>query len=108
MRGMLRNGMTSSGVVTGTISSTTAQGVLPQYAGHAAASLSPAISTLKGPSTQDAQSEHKAGSVDNQHQQGNLTDVLEENQPPRSLPVRRSEGGPMTLRRRQNLAAYEK
>lgn len=40
---MLKKGPTSGTVLPGAISSTTATGYLPQYHGHAAASLSPAI-----------------------------------------------------------------
>ncbi|KAF7553359.1 hypothetical protein G7046_g7125 [Stylonectria norvegica] len=40
---MLKKGKSSANVVPGKISSTTAQGVLPNYAGHATASLTPAI-----------------------------------------------------------------
>ncbi|KAL6855058.1 hypothetical protein ACO1O0_006196 [Amphichorda felina] len=40
---MLKKGPTSANAVPGAISSTTAQGVLPHYAGHATASLAPTI-----------------------------------------------------------------
>ncbi|KAK5997286.1 hypothetical protein PT974_02641 [Cladobotryum mycophilum] len=40
---MLRRGTSSANAIQGTVSSMTAQGVLPQYAGHATASLTPAI-----------------------------------------------------------------
>ncbi|KAF7545475.1 hypothetical protein G7Z17_g9151 [Cylindrodendrum hubeiense] len=40
---MLKKGKTSANVAPGKVSPTTAQGVLPNYAGHAAASLTPTI-----------------------------------------------------------------
>lgn len=40
---MLRKGAASVNAVPGAVSSTTAQGVLPHYAGHATASLTPTI-----------------------------------------------------------------
>lgn len=40
---MIRRGKTSAHVAPGKVSSTTAQGVLPNYAGHATASLVPTI-----------------------------------------------------------------
>lgn len=40
---MLKKGPTSANAVPGAISSTTAQSVLPHYAGHATASLAPTI-----------------------------------------------------------------
>lgn len=40
---MLKKGPTSANAVPGAVSSTTAQGVLPHYAGHATASLTPTI-----------------------------------------------------------------
>lgn len=41
---MFKRGLTSSDVLPSTVSSTTAQGFLPQFVGHAAASLSPTLS----------------------------------------------------------------
>lgn len=41
---MLKKGKSSGVAVPGTVSSMTAQGVLPNYAGHATASLAPAFS----------------------------------------------------------------
>lgn len=38
---MMKRGTSSSNAVPGTVSSTTAQGVLPHYSGHATASLAP-------------------------------------------------------------------
>lgn len=40
---MLKKGKSSAGAVQGTISSTTAHGVLPQYSGHATAALTPTV-----------------------------------------------------------------
>ena len=56
---MLKKGATSGTVLPGAISSTTATGYLPQYHGHAAASLSPAIANagnsvaVASPDTED-------------------------------------------------------
>lgn len=48
---MLKRGLTSSDVLPSTVSSTTAHGFLPQFSGHAAASLSPSLSgTISSPS----------------------------------------------------------
>lgn len=41
---MFKRGLTSSDVLPSTVSSTTAQGFLPQFTGNAAASLSPTLS----------------------------------------------------------------
>lgn len=46
---MLRKGKTSSNAVPGAVSSTTVQGVLPQYTGYATASLTPAIANSTTP-----------------------------------------------------------
>ena len=40
---MLRKGKSSANAVPGTVSSTTVQGVLPNYAGHATAYLTPTL-----------------------------------------------------------------
>lgn len=40
---MLKKGKSSAGAVQGSVSSTTAHGVLPQYSGHATAALTPTI-----------------------------------------------------------------
>ncbi|CAG9979256.1 unnamed protein product [Clonostachys byssicola] len=47
---MLNKGNSSAGAVPGAVSTTTAQGVLPQYSGHATASLTPTISNNKASS----------------------------------------------------------
>ena len=47
---MLKKGKSSAGAVLGAVSATTAQGVLPQYAGHATASLTPTIANNRGAS----------------------------------------------------------
>lgn len=52
-RTMLRKGKTNAAAVPGTVSSTTVQGVLPQYTGHAAAYLTPALANST-PSTSRA------------------------------------------------------
>lgn len=43
LKNIIKKGPTCSNVIPGAVSSTTAQGILPQYAGHATAALSPAI-----------------------------------------------------------------
>ncbi|CAH0041477.1 unnamed protein product [Clonostachys solani] len=47
---MLNKGNSSAGAVPGAVSTTTAQGVLPQYAGHATASLTPTIANNRASS----------------------------------------------------------
>lgn len=54
---MLKKGKSSGNAAPGTVSSTTVQGVLPQYAGYATASLTPAIAN----STTPPRSAGKAG-----------------------------------------------
>lgn len=44
----MKNGSTSGAAAPGSVSSTTANGVLPQFGGYAAASLSPAITNGNG------------------------------------------------------------
>ncbi|KKP00982.1 hypothetical protein THAR02_06920 [Trichoderma harzianum] len=43
---MMKRGTSSSGAVPGTVSSTTVQGVLPHYSGHATASLTPTATNI--------------------------------------------------------------
>ncbi|KAI1019227.1 hypothetical protein LB503_009358 [Fusarium chuoi] len=76
---MRKNGKTSANVVAGQVSPMTAQGVLPHYAGHATASLTPAVTTnSRGNSA-------KLGDV-NASPTGNITvGRREENRPPLEL-----------------------
>jgi hypothetical protein len=48
----LRKGKSSGSALPGTISSTTARGVLPQYRGHASAYLVPTIANTAAPAKQ--------------------------------------------------------
>lgn len=43
---MMKRGTSSSNAIPGTVSSTTAQGVLPHYSGHATASLTPTATNI--------------------------------------------------------------
>jgi hypothetical protein len=57
---MMKRGTSSGNVVPGTVSSTTAQGVLPHYSGHATASLAPtATNTNSAPSAVERQIENR-------------------------------------------------
>ncbi|RCI14460.1 hypothetical protein L249_6121 [Ophiocordyceps polyrhachis-furcata BCC 54312] len=60
---VLRKGKSSGAAIPGTVSSMTAQGVLPNYAGHATASLTPAIANTPV-SPQRVSSRKPAGSGD--------------------------------------------
>lgn len=57
---MFKRGLTSSDVLPSTVSSTTAQGFLPHFSGHAAASLSP---TLAGKTNSPQKSPVKGGDI---------------------------------------------
>lgn len=77
---MLKKAPASANAVPSTLTSTTAQGVLPHYAGHATASLTPTI-------TNKAASPRKISKVGDGHD-GKLTGTVgrkrgEENRPPR-------------------------
>ena len=74
-----------------TVSSTTATGYLPQYFGHAAASLTPAVSNAIGSITRLATgTEGKVAALDHGVSQG-PTDKLGENRPPREGSVSDSD-----------------
>lgn len=77
---MLKKGKTSANVAPGKVSPTTAQGVIPNYAGHAAASLTPTIANTTPTSRGHFA---KAGETNN----------------PRSATERRSENRPPVDRR---------
>lgn len=77
---MLKKGKTSANVAPGKVSPTTAQGVIPNYAGHAAASLTPAIANTTPTS------------------RGHFAKATETNNP-RSATERRSENRPPVDRR---------
>lgn len=57
---MFKRGLTSSEVLPSTVSSTTAQGFLPHFSGHAAASLSP---TLAGKANSPRESPVKGSDI---------------------------------------------
>ncbi|KAH6971749.1 hypothetical protein BKA56DRAFT_693372 [Ilyonectria sp. MPI-CAGE-AT-0026] len=80
LNSMLRKGKTSANVAPGKVSPTTAQGVIPNYAGHAAASLTPAIANTTPTS------------------RGHFAKATETNNP-RSATERRSENRPPVDRR---------
>ncbi|PFH57534.1 hypothetical protein XA68_14902 [Ophiocordyceps unilateralis] len=63
LQSMLKKGKSSGAAIPGTVSSMTAQGVLPNYAGHATASLTPAIANAPV-SPQRGSSRKPAGSGD--------------------------------------------
>ncbi|RYP54051.1 hypothetical protein DL768_001053 [Monosporascus sp. mg162] len=75
---MLKKGSASGTALPSAISSTTATGYLPQYFGHAAASLSPAILNATGSPARGA--EAKLGELDSSAPQG-TADKLGENRP---------------------------
>ncbi|RDA91687.1 hypothetical protein CP533_2336 [Ophiocordyceps camponoti-saundersi (nom. inval.)] len=77
---MLRKGKSSGAAIPGTVSSMTAQGVLPNYAGHATASLTPAIANTSV-SPQRGSSRKPAGSGD-AGSAASLDEEKVENRPP--------------------------
>ncbi|KAH6604888.1 hypothetical protein Trco_006595 [Trichoderma cornu-damae] len=63
---MMKRGTSSSNAVPGTVSSTTAQGVLPHYSGHATASLAPSVTNINSSPREQATKSatpHESGSV---------------------------------------------
>lgn len=58
---MMKRGTSSGNAVPGTVSSTTAQGVLPHYSGHATASLAPTATNINSAPREQASKE--GGSV---------------------------------------------
>ncbi|PHH76262.1 hypothetical protein CDD80_1677 [Ophiocordyceps camponoti-rufipedis] len=82
LQSILKKGKSSGAAIPGTVSSTTAQGVLPNYAGHATASLTPAIantpvSPQRGSSRKPAASSVDATSAASQDEEKKV-----ENRPP--------------------------
>ncbi|RFU76234.1 hypothetical protein TARUN_6010 [Trichoderma arundinaceum] len=76
---MMKRGTSSSNAVPGTVSSTTAQGVLPHYSGHASASLAPSATNINSSPREQAT---KSG---NTHEGGSISPAAErqiENRPP--------------------------
>ncbi|KAI1481293.1 hypothetical protein F4774DRAFT_374902 [Daldinia eschscholtzii] len=76
---MLKRGSTSGTVVPSTVSSTTATGYLPQYHGHAAASLGPAISNT---SNTTARTSPEAGDKGIEYDTQRSAEKVGENCPP--------------------------
>ncbi|KAK1247045.1 hypothetical protein MKX08_000847 [Trichoderma sp. CBMAI-0020] len=76
---MMKRGTSSGNAVPGTVSSTTAQGVLPHYSGHATASLAPTATNINSAPREQAS---KSGTS---NEGGSVTSVVErqiENRPP--------------------------
>jgi len=76
---MLKKGSPSSNALPGEVTSTTAHGLLPQYGGHAAASLTPTIANTassRGSTSKGSEHEDKTGAT------GSLADKRGENRPP--------------------------
>ncbi|KAM4059225.1 hypothetical protein HRG_007914 [Hirsutella rhossiliensis] len=76
---MLKKGKSSSAAVPGTVSSMTAQGVLPNYAGHATASLTPAFANT---SISPKASSYKPGDSGDVGSTGQEEEKKVENRPP--------------------------
>lgn len=80
---MLRKGSTSGTAVPSTVSSTTATGYLPQYSGHAAASLSPAFTNAIGSSARvSVTTETKLADIENDGAGTAAANKIDENCPP--------------------------
>ncbi|KAH0498576.1 hypothetical protein TgHK011_005826 [Trichoderma gracile] len=76
---MMKRGTSSSNAVPGTISSTTAQGVLPHYSGHATASLAPTATNISSSPREQA---IKSGTPNDSGSAGPVTERQIENRPP--------------------------
>ncbi|PTB70026.1 hypothetical protein BBK36DRAFT_1110687 [Trichoderma citrinoviride] len=76
---MMKRGTSSSNAVPGTISSTTAQGVLPHYGGHATASLAPTATNISSSPREHAT---KSGNPNDGSPVGPVTERQIENRPP--------------------------
>jgi hypothetical protein len=74
---VLKKGKTSANATLGTVSSTTAQGVLPHYTGHATAYLTP---TIANASIRSAKA--KAGDADHDERGSDTPEKKGENLPP--------------------------
>jgi hypothetical protein len=75
----MKRGTSSGNAVPGTVSSTTAQGVLPHYSGHATASLAPTATNINSSPREQGT---KSG---NANESGSISPVTErqvENRPP--------------------------
>ncbi|KAI5456383.1 hypothetical protein BGZ63DRAFT_409079 [Mariannaea sp. PMI_226] len=79
---VLKKGKASVNAVPGKVSSTTAQGVLPHYSGHATASLSPAISNTATPLTRGQGGVKLADMRNTSRIIGNPIEKQVENRPP--------------------------
>ncbi|KAL7810968.1 hypothetical protein V8C44DRAFT_365222 [Trichoderma aethiopicum] len=76
---MMKRGTSSSNAVPGTISSTTAQGVLPHYSGHATASLAPTATNISSSPREQAT---KSGTPNDSGSVGPVAERQIENRPP--------------------------
>ncbi|TFB04041.1 hypothetical protein CCMA1212_003399 [Trichoderma ghanense] len=76
---MMKRGTSSSNAVPGTISSTTAQGVLPHYGGHATASLAPTATNINSSPREQAP---KSGTPNDSGSVGPVAERQIENRPP--------------------------
>lgn len=79
LQSMLKKGSPSSNALPGKVTSTTAHGLLPQYGGHAAASLTPTIANTassRGSTTKSSEQEDKNGVI------SAFADTRGENRPP--------------------------
>ncbi|OTA04181.1 hypothetical protein A9Z42_0047430 [Trichoderma parareesei] len=76
---MMKRGTSSSNAVPGMISSTTAQGVLPHYSGHATASLAPTATNISSSPREQAS---KSGTPNDSGSAGPVAERQIENRPP--------------------------
>ncbi|KAL7944642.1 hypothetical protein V8C42DRAFT_353509 [Trichoderma barbatum] len=76
---MMKRGTSSSNAVPGTVSSTTVQGVLPHYSGHATASLAPAATNIGSPRREQAT---KSGNANEGGSASSTAEMQIENRPP--------------------------
>ncbi|EGR45913.1 uncharacterized protein TRIREDRAFT_110623 [Trichoderma reesei QM6a] len=76
---MMKRGTSSSNAVPGMISSTTAQGVLPHYSGHATASLAPTATNISSSPREQAS---KSGTPNDNGSAGPVAERQIENRPP--------------------------
>ncbi|CAN8103415.1 unnamed protein product [Discula destructiva] len=81
---MFKRGLTSSDVLPSTVSSTTAQGFLPHFTGHAVASLSP---TLNGPHSPSRESPTKGTDITCKGTSTFMMQKAAENCPPNTVAV---------------------
>lgn len=76
---MMKRGTSSGNAVPGTVSSTTAQGVLPHYSGHATASLAPTATNINSAPREQAS---KSGNFNDGGPANSAIERQIENRPP--------------------------